>query len=63
MNRQYLHISVDKETAEVVGKRKKGELVIIKIKAKEAYINGIQFYEEENGIWLANQIPSKYFLF
>ncbi|WP_143083852.1 hypothetical protein [Flexibacter flexilis] len=27
---------------------------------KEAFLNNIQFYKEENGIWLSDQIPSKY---
>lgn len=30
------------------------------IRAKEAFLNNIQFYKEENGIWLSDPIPSKY---
>ena len=60
MERQYVHLSVDKNTAAIVGSRRKGELVVLKVKAKEAYLSSIQFYKEENGIWLSDPIPSKY---
>lgn len=60
MERQYVHLSIDRSTAAMVGRRKKGDLVILTIKAKEAFLNNIQFYKEENGIWLSDLIPSKY---
>lgn len=62
MNRQYIHLSINEETAKIIGSRKKGETVIIKIKAKEAFDVGIIFYEENNGIWLAESICSKYLI-
>jgi putative RNA 2'-phosphotransferase len=60
MERQYVHLSFDERTAEIVGSRRNGELVILKVKAKEAFINHIKFYQEENGVWLSDLIPSKY---
>lgn len=60
MERQYVHLSIDKKTAEIFGRRKKGNLVILTIKAKEAFLNDIKFYKEENDIWLSDQIPSIY---
>ncbi|KIE18330.1 hypothetical protein DS62_11770, partial [Smithella sp. SC_K08D17] len=60
MGRQYVHLSIDRSTAEMVGSRRKGDLVVLTIRAKEAFLNNIQFYKEENGIWLSDQIPSKY---
>lgn len=60
MGRQYVHLSIDEETAKLVASRRQGELIIIKVKAQEAYKNNIQFYKEENGIWLAEPISSKY---
>lgn len=62
MERQYVHLSIDRSTAEMVGSRRKGDLVILTIRAKEAFLNNIQFYKEENGIWLSDQIPSKYII-
>lgn len=60
MKRQYVHLSKDEETAKRVAIRRKGEIIILKIKAHEAYKNGIPFYKEENNIWLSEPIPSKY---
>lgn len=60
MERQYVHLSIDRSKAEMVGSRRKSDLVILTIRAKEAFLNNIQFYKEENGIWLSDQIPSKY---
>lgn len=60
MERQYVHLSFDDRTAEIVGSRRNGELLILKVKAKEAFINHIKFYQEENGIWLSDPIPPKY---
>lgn len=60
MARQYVHLSLDKRTAEVVGSRKDGMLVVLKVEAKNAALNGVQFYEEDNGIWLSDSIPPKY---
>lgn len=62
MDRQYVHLSVDKMTAKIIGSRRKGELVILKIKAQEAYTNHIQFYKEINDIWLSDSIPSKHII-
>ncbi|WP_367916668.1 RNA 2'-phosphotransferase [Leadbetterella sp. DM7] len=50
MERQYVHLSIDRSTAEMVGSRRKEDLVILTIRAKEAFLNNIQFYKEENGI-------------
>ncbi|MBK7988191.1 MAG: RNA 2'-phosphotransferase [Ignavibacteria bacterium] len=60
IERQYVHLSIDRITAEIVGRRRKGDLVILTIKAKEAFLNNVQFYKEENDIWLSDLIPSKY---
>jgi putative RNA 2'-phosphotransferase len=62
MDRQYVHLSADEETAYIVGSRRKGEVAILKIKAAEAFLKQINFYREENGIWLADPIPPIYIL-
>lgn len=58
--KMFLNNCIDKKTAEIVGRRKKGSLVILTIKAKEAFSSNIKFYKEENDIWLSYQIPSIY---
>lgn len=60
MNRQYVHLSIDESAAELVASRRRGESVTIKVKAQNAFNNGIEFYKEENGIWLAEPIPVAY---
>lgn len=60
IERQYVHLSIGRSTAEMVGSRRKGDLVILTIRAKEAFLNNIRFYKEENGIWLSDPISSKY---
>ena len=60
MNRQYVHLSKDIKTAKVVGSRKGEKVVVIMIDAATAVIDGIKFYEELNGIWLADNIPAAY---
>lgn len=60
MKRQYVHLSLDKRTSEIVGSRNNGKLVVLKVRAKEAFKNNINFYQEENGVWLSNPIPPTY---
>ena len=59
MNRQYIHLSQDKETALIVGKRH-GEPIILNIKSKLMHDEGYKYYLSDNNIWLVNSIPVKY---
>jgi putative RNA 2'-phosphotransferase len=60
MSRQYVHLSPDRETAILVGKRHDPEPVIINVQAKAAHDAGIVFYRPDPGIWLAHSIPPGY---
>lgn len=61
MSRQYVHLSVDRETAQQVGSRhRQSETVIISIQALEAHQQGIAFYKGHETIWLADFIPSDF---
>lgn len=62
-NRQYVHLSVDIETAYQVGKRRDSEPVILKISALEAWNEGINFYCGNQKVWLADLVPNKYIIF
>lgn len=59
MNRHHVHLSPDKGTAEKVGSRR-GAPVILKIHARKMYVDGFKFYVSENGVWLVDEVPSKY---
>ena len=60
MERQYVHLSEDVQTARIVGSRRKGEVIIFKVSALEAHNSGIAFYREENGTWLAEPVSPKF---
>ena len=59
MERMYVHLSADKETAVKVGKRH-GEPFVYIVRSKEMYNDGKQFFLSENGVWLTKEVPVKY---
>lgn len=60
MNRQFVHLSEDIETASVVGKRRVGDLVILKIDSESMYKDNIEFVKSQNGVWLVDIVNPKY---
>jgi putative RNA 2'-phosphotransferase len=58
--RQYVHLSTDIHTALQVGKRRDNEPIILLINAKQAWNEGIKFYQGNDKVWLANFVPSGY---
>lgn len=58
--RQYVHLSVDIDTALQVGKRRDDEPIILKISANQAYRDGLFFYKGNEKVWLSDFIPCKY---
>ena len=59
MNRTYVHLSCDIDTATKVGLRH-GELVIFKVDSEQMYKDRYKFYLSKNGVWLTDYIPKKY---
>lgn len=57
--RQYVHLSLDKETATKVGQRH-GKPLILTIDAKAMYENGYKFYLSANNVWLTENVPRKF---
>lgn len=60
MARQYVHLSVDTDTANLVGKRKDSKPVLLVIQAEKASNEGVRFYQGNNIVWLADFVPSKF---
>lgn len=60
MTRQYVHMSINIETAVKTGKRRESNPVILKIDAKKALSDEIKFYKGNDEVWLAEEIPAKY---
>jgi putative RNA 2'-phosphotransferase len=57
MARQYVHLSVDEETALAVGRRKSAEPVLLVVAAKQAWDAGVAFYAGNDKVWLADSVP------
>lgn len=57
--RLYVHLSEEKQTALVVGKRH-GKPVIYRINSKKMSEDGYLFYYSVNGVWLTKEVPIKY---
>lgn len=62
ISRQYVHLSIDYETAYNVGKRH-GKPYIIKVESGKMYDNGHVFYLSKNKVWLSEDINSEYLIF
>lgn len=58
--RQYVHLSVDVETALEVGRRHDPHPVVLKIQARRAWDDGIRFYRGNDRVWLSEAIPWQY---
>lgn len=64
INRQHVHLTDDIEIAKSVGLRyakNENKLWIISIQAKKMWEIGYDFYKTENGVWLTDHVPPKYF--
>ena len=59
MDRLYVHLSEDAETALQVGSRH-GKAVVLKVFSQQMYKEGHQFFLSENNIWQVDFVPSDY---
>jgi putative RNA 2'-phosphotransferase len=62
MRRLHVHLTDDEDVAYKVGKRysKYKEPLILEIDSAAMYTDGYKFYLSENGVWLTDNVPSKY---
>ena len=60
MKRQYVHLSIDTDTAIQVGKRRDSDHVILKIDAAKAHSDGVVFYKGNDKVVLADYVAPKY---
>lgn len=61
MDRQYVHLSSDFDTAMAVGRRH-GIPLVITIDAQAMVRDGVKFYRSENGVWLCERVGPEYFV-
>lgn len=59
MNRLYVHLSKDYDTAVAVGTRH-GKPVVLKVDAAQMMRDGAVFYLSENGVWLTKHVEPRY---
>lgn len=57
--RQHVHLSSDFETAVKVGQRH-GKPFVFKVFAEQMYHDNYQFFISDNGVWLTDNVPTKY---
>ncbi|GFZ30233.1 putative RNA 2'-phosphotransferase [Clostridium zeae] len=58
-SRQYVHLSMDFDTARSVGERH-GKVIVLKINSITMFNNGHKFYLSKNGVWLTDSVPVEY---
>ena len=59
MQRHHVHLSPDLDTARRVGARR-GQPVILTIRAEEMHAAGHVFFVSENGVWLVGAVPPEF---
>ena len=59
MNRHHVHLHTDLKTASAVGARR-GDSVILSIRAGDMHRAGFEFFVTENGVWLTDSVPAKF---
>jgi len=60
MNRQYVHMSSELKTAEIVARRWHKDFVILIVEAQSAFDNGVCFYTGNDDVWLADHVPAQF---
>lgn len=60
MGRQYVHLSVDGDTASAVGRRKCARPAVLRVRAGEAWLEGVSFYRGNERVWLADAVPARF---
>lgn len=58
MGRQFVHLSVDRQTAALVGARKAPHPVILRVDAARAIALGATFFRGNDLVWLADAVPA-----
>ena len=60
MQRQYVHLSPDRETTILVGIRHDRSPAVLKVRAAEAHAAGIAFYQADEAVYLAKHVPREF---
>ncbi|NJL92931.1 MAG: RNA 2'-phosphotransferase [Anaerolineae bacterium] len=63
MSRQFVHLSAEGALAQQVAQRKGDAVVILTVKAADAYAAGVVFYPGNALVWLADAVPPGFLVF
>jgi putative RNA 2'-phosphotransferase len=63
MERQYVHLSPDPETAVRVGARHADRPVVLTVRSSKAHAAGVEFYRADDVVYLARHIPVEFIEF
>lgn len=63
MERQYVHLSPDRETAVRVGVRHDRRPAVLTVRAAEAHAAGVVFYQADEAVYLARHVPAEFLEF
>jgi putative RNA 2'-phosphotransferase len=63
MQRQYVHLSPDRETAIHVGVRHDRHPIVVTVRAAQAHAAGVAFYRADEAVYLAKHIPAEFLEF
>lgn len=58
--RTHVHLSVDVETARIVAARRRGDHVVLSVRARAMHAAGFSFFLTENGVWLTEHVPPSF---
>ena len=60
MERQYVHLSPDPETATRVGARHDDRPLVLAVRAADAHAAGIAFHQADESVYLARHVPAEF---
>jgi putative RNA 2'-phosphotransferase len=63
MERQYVHLSPDTQTAIRVGTRHDKRAVILTVDAAQAHAAGVEFYQADDAVYLTKRVSPEYLEF
>jgi putative RNA 2'-phosphotransferase len=61
-SRRQVHLSSDESTALKVGGRH-GKAVVLQVDCRKMAEEGHEFYQADNGVWLVDEVPSRFLAF
>lgn len=60
-SRQFVHLSMDSETARKVGSRR-GKSIILMVNSRMMHEQGYKFFISENNVWLTDNVPFEFIM-